>query len=63
MRQGDNSVPSITRLTEPLGLSVPIIQASMLGASSKEIAIAVCEAGGLGSLAAAGLAQGALGAQ
>ena len=35
-------------------LAIPIIQAPMLGATTREIAIAVSEAGGLGSLAAAG---------
>ena len=35
-------------------LSIPIIQAPMLGATSESITIAVSQAGGLGSFAAAG---------
>src|SRR3984957_4545155 len=35
-------------------LAIPIIQAPMLGATTAQIAIAVSEAGGLGTLAAAG---------
>ncbi len=37
-------------------LSIPIIQGPMLGASNEALAIAVSNAGGLGSMAAAGLA-------
>ena len=41
-------------------LAIPIIQAPMLGATSEMIAIAVSRAGGLGSLAAAGLSGTAI---
>jgi nitronate monooxygenase len=41
-------------------LSIPIIQAPMLGASTAEMTLAVSQAGALGSLAAAGLAPDAL---
>lgn len=37
-------------LTRLLGIDLPIIQAPMAGASGPEMAIAVCSAGGLGSL-------------
>ncbi|UOQ51598.1 NAD(P)H-dependent flavin oxidoreductase [Hymenobacter cellulosivorans] len=40
---------------EPLGLSYPIIQAPMAGVSTPALAVAVSEAGALGSLAAAAL--------
>lgn len=49
-----------TRITDELGLAVPIIQAPMLGATGKDIVVAVSQAGGLGSLAAAGLGHAAL---
>jgi nitronate monooxygenase len=39
-----------TRLTELLGLSCPIVQAPMAGSDSPELAAAVANAGGLGSL-------------
>jgi len=42
---------------------IPIIQAPMLGASTPQMALAVSRAGGLGSLAAAGLAPDAVEAQ
>jgi nitronate monooxygenase len=38
------------RFTEMFGVALPIIQAPMAGASGVELAIAVAEAGGLGSL-------------
>ena len=38
------------RLTERLGLDVPIIQAPMAGATTPEMAVAVSGRGGLGSL-------------
>lgn len=38
------------QLTELFGIKYPIIQAPMAGASSPELAVAVCNAGGLGSL-------------
>ncbi len=42
-----------TRLTSRLGLAHPIIQAPMAGATTPALVAAVCEAGGLGFLAAA----------
>src|SRR5690349_10403704 len=39
-----------TRLTDLLGIELPIVQAPMAGANDAELAVAVCEAGGLGSL-------------
>ena len=42
-----------TRLTELFAITHPIIQAPMAGASTPEMAMAVGEAGGLGSLACA----------
>lgn len=39
-----------TPLTERLGIDYPIIQAPMAGASTPELAAAVCNAGGVGSL-------------
>lgn len=38
------------RITELFGIELPIIQAPMAGATSPEMVIATCEAGGLGSL-------------
>jgi len=38
------------RFTERFGVELPLIQAPMAGASDVELAVAVCEAGGLGSL-------------
>jgi len=46
-----------------LGLSAPIIQAPMAGVQNHDLAIAVCQAGGLGSLPAAMLNPPALQAQ
>jgi nitronate monooxygenase len=43
-----------------LGIDVPIIQAPMAGVQGSALAIAVCDAGGLGSLPCATLAQRAL---
>ena len=43
-------------------LAIPIIQAPMLGATTEAMALAVSRAGGLGSLAAAGLSGEAIGA-
>ncbi len=43
------------RVTDKLGITLPIIQAPMAGADSPEIVIAVSAAGGLGSLACATL--------
>jgi len=39
-----------SRLLDLIGIEVPIIQAPMAGASGSDMAIAACEAGGLGSL-------------
>jgi nitronate monooxygenase len=41
------------RIEQLLGIEIPIIQAPMAGAQGSAMAIAVCEAGGLGSLPAA----------
>jgi nitronate monooxygenase len=38
------------RITDTLGIELPIIQAPMAGVQGSALAIAVCEAGGLGSL-------------
>ncbi|MCG6507837.1 nitronate monooxygenase, partial [Vibrio parahaemolyticus] len=38
------------KITELLGSELPIIQAPMAGVQDSALAIAVCEAGGLGSL-------------
>lgn len=43
-------------LPELLGIELPVIQAPMVGVQGSAMAIAVCEAGGLGSLPCAGLA-------
>lgn len=42
-----------TPLAKKLGLAWPIIQAPMAGAAAPELALAVCEAGGLGTLSVA----------
>ncbi|MEC9246755.1 MAG: nitronate monooxygenase family protein [Nitratireductor rhodophyticola] len=39
-----------TRITELFGIELPILLAPMAGSAGSELAIAVCEAGGLGSL-------------
>src|SRR5512140_1255402 len=53
-----------TVLTERLGISFPIIQAPMGGgASTVELTTAVCEAGGLGFMAAAYLTPAQIAAQ
>ncbi|OYT99954.1 MAG: 2-nitropropane dioxygenase [Burkholderiales bacterium PBB1] len=49
-----------TSLTELLGTRLPIIQAPMAGVQGSALALAVCEAGGLGSLPAAALSTDAL---
>ena len=49
-----------TALQNMLGLAVPIIQAPMAGAQGSALAVAVCEAGALGSLPAAMLSPMAL---
>ena len=43
------------QLIQLLGIDHPIVQAPMAGHSTLDMAIAVSEAGGLGSLASAGL--------
>ena len=43
-------VPMATRLSELLGIEHPIVQAPMAGSSGSELVVAVCIAGGLGSL-------------
>ncbi|HRO12419.1 nitronate monooxygenase family protein [Amaricoccus sp.] len=50
------------RLIELLGVAHPIVQAPMKGTSTPELAAAVSEAGGLGSLGCAGLDGAAVGA-
>lgn len=45
------------RITAALGIDVPIIQAPMAGVQGSALAIAVCEAGGLGSLPCAMLSS------
>ena len=44
-----------TPLTELLGVRLPVVQAPMVGASTPELAAAVSNAGGLGSIAGTGL--------
>jgi nitronate monooxygenase len=39
-----------SRLNELFGIDVPVVQAPMAGSAGAELAVAVCEAGGLGSL-------------
>jgi len=48
------------RILDLFGIEVPIVQAPMAGATSPEMVIAVCEAGGLGSLGCAMLDPGQL---
>lgn len=50
-------------LTQTLGTTLPIIQAPMAGAQGNALALAVCAAGGLGSLPAAALSPEALQAE
>src|ERR1700730_19461556 len=45
------------RITTAFGIDVPIIQAPMAGVQGSALAIAVCEAGGLGSLPCAMLSS------
>lgn len=52
-----------TPLTQRLGIALPIVQGPMNGGSTPEMVIAVSNAGGLGSLAAAGLSPDAIRAQ
>jgi nitronate monooxygenase len=53
----------MTSLQTLLGTELPIVQAPMAGAQGSALAIAVCNAGGLGSLPAAGLSLPALRAE
>ena len=46
------------RLLDLLGIELPIVQAPMAGATDAEMAIAVSESGGLGSLPWSGQAGG-----
>src|SRR3954465_4290432 len=50
-------------LPDFLGMALPIIQAPMAGSQGSTLAIAVCEAGGLGSLPAAMLSADAMRAE
>src|SRR5262252_4907028 len=43
-------MPFDSRFTDLVGIELPIIQAPMAGSSDAELAIAVSDAGGLGSL-------------
>ena len=52
-----------TRAMDLLGLDVPVIQAPMSGVGYADMAVAVCRAGGLGSLGAASLAPDTLRAE
>ena len=52
-----------TPLTSQIGVSLPIVQGPMNGGSTPDMVAAVSNAGGLGSLAAAGLAPVAIHAQ
>lgn len=54
------SAMSATTLTQLLGTALPIIQAPMAGVQGSALALAVCEAGGLGSVPAAALSPEAL---
>jgi nitronate monooxygenase len=48
---------SDSRILDLFGIDLPILQAPMAGSSGSELAIAVSEAGGLGSLPCAMLSQ------
>jgi nitronate monooxygenase len=50
-------------ITHLLGMALPLIQAPMAGSQGSALALAVCEAGGLGSLPAAALTPEALRAE
>ena len=43
------------RLTDLLGVELPVIQAPMAGVQDAALAVAVCNAGGVGSLPAEGV--------
>lgn len=53
-------MPAMTTLTALLGTSLPLIQAPMAGVQGAALAVAVCNAGGLGSLPGAMLTPEAL---
>lgn len=57
------TTPRTLRLTELLGTELPIVQAPMAGSQGSALALAVCAAGGLGSLPAAALTPEALRAE
>jgi len=62
-RQGRPTPPgheTTMRITELFGIDLPIIQAPLAGVQGSELAIAVCRAGGLGSLPCAMLAPEAI---
>jgi nitronate monooxygenase len=50
----------MTRLHELLGTELPIIEAPMAGVQGSALALAVCQAGGLGSLPCAMLSSEAM---
>jgi nitronate monooxygenase len=60
LERPQGSKMSAASLTELLGVDLPVIQAPMAGVQGSAMAIAVSEAGGLGSLPAAMLADEAL---
>ncbi len=53
----------MNRLQALLGIRHPIVQAPMAGSQGADLALAVCQAGGLGSLPAATLGLEALRAE
>jgi nitronate monooxygenase len=56
-------VDPMSHAFKPLGLEAPIFQAPMAGAQNHRLALAVCQAGGLGALPAAMLSPDALQAE
>lgn len=56
-------MPTSTALTDLLATRLPLIQAPMAGAQGSQLALAVCAAGGMGSLPAAMLSPDALKAE
>src|ERR1700716_1298831 len=57
IRDGGGGTILPMRITDTLGMDLPIIQAPMAGVQGSALAIAVCEAGGLGSLPCAMLSR------
>tara|TARA_R110002124_G_scaffold25781_1_gene93024 strand:+ start:787 stop:1854 length:1068 start_codon:yes stop_codon:yes gene_type:complete len=53
-------MPFSKRITDLLGIDLPIIQAPMAGAATAELAAAVCNAGGMGSLGVAMMTEAQL---